>query len=105
MVRININIDMSDSYIVIIRLLVSAILGGAVGFERETHNRPAGFRTHILVTVGSALLMLVSMNMGPDADNSRIASQVVSGVGFLGAGTILRTGTNVEGLKIGRAHV
>lgn len=89
---------MGESYIIIARLLVSAILGGAVGFERETHNRPAGFRTHILVTVGSTLLMLVSMNMGPDADNSRIASQVVSGVGFLGAGTILRTGTSVEGL-------
>lgn len=98
MIGINIDIDMSGSYIIIIRLLASAILGGAVGFERETHNRPAGFRTHILVTVGSTLLMLVSMNMGPDADNSRIASQVVSGVGFLGAGTILRTGTNVEGL-------
>lgn len=80
------------------RLFLSAILGGAIGFEREAHNRPAGFRTHILVTIGSTLLMLVSMNMGPGADASRIASNVVSGIGFLGAGTILRTGNNIEGL-------
>lgn len=89
---------MNDSFVIIIRLFLSAILGGAIGFERESHNRPAGFRTHILVTIGSTLLMLVSMNMGPGADSSRIASNVVSGIGFLGAGTILRTGNNIEGL-------
>lgn len=89
---------MDDSLVIIIRLFLSAILGGAIGFEREAHNRPAGFRTHILVTIGSSLLMLVSMNMGPNADSSRIAAQVVSGIGFLGAGTILRTGNNIEGL-------
>lgn len=89
---------MNESITIVVRLLLSAVLGGAVGFEREVHNRPAGFRTHILVTIGSTLIMLVSVNMGPNADPARIAAQVVSGIGFLGAGTILRTGNNVEGL-------
>lgn len=89
---------MNESVVIVIRLLLSAVLGGAIGFEREAHNRPAGFRTHILVTIGSTLIMLVSINMGPNADSSRIAAQVVSGIGFLGAGTILRTGNNIEGL-------
>lgn len=89
---------MYESFITIIRLLLSAVLGGVIGFEREAHNRPAGFRTHILVTLGSTLIMMVSKNMGPGADSARIAAQVVSGIGFLGAGTIIRTGTNIEGL-------
>lgn len=89
---------MNESVEIVLRLILSAILGGAIGFEREAHNRPAGFRTHILVTIGSTLIMLVSINMGPNADSSRIAAQVVSGIGFLGAGTILRTGNNIEGL-------
>ena len=89
---------MNESITIVVRLLLSAVLGGAIGFEREAHNRPAGFRTHILVTIGSTLIMLVSINMGPNADPSRIAAQVVSGIGFLGAGTILRTGNNIEGL-------
>ncbi|MGO1468646.1 MAG: MgtC/SapB family protein [Tissierella sp.] len=89
---------MNETFTIIIRLFLSAVLGGAIGFERESHNRPAGFRTHILVTVGASLLMLVSLNVGPNADPSRIAAQVVSGIGFLGAGTILRTGNNIEGL-------
>lgn len=85
----------------IIRLVISALLGGLVGFERERHNRPAGFRTHILVCVGCSLVMLVSMYMGevaPGADPSRVASHAVSGIGFLGAGTILRYGNTIRGL-------
>nr|WP_300001885.1 MgtC/SapB family protein [Tissierella sp.] len=89
---------MNEGVTIVLRLILSAVLGGAVGFEREVHNRPAGFRTHILVTIGSTLIMLVSTSMGPNADPARLAAQVVSGIGFLGAGTILRTGNNVEGL-------
>lgn len=89
---------MNESITIVVRLLLSALLGGAVGFEREAHNRAAGFRTHILVTIGSTLIMLVSTSMGPNADPARLAAQVVSGIGFLGAGTILRTGNNIEGL-------
>lgn len=91
---------------IILRIALGGILGGVVGFEREQHNRPAGFRTHILVCVGATLIMLVSIYTftGPEgdisrgADVSRIAAQVVSGVGFLGAGTILRQGSTIRGL-------
>lgn len=87
------------------RLVLSVILGGLVGLEREMHGRPAGFRTHILVCLGSALVMVVSfypfeafMRRGFDLDPTRIAAQVVSGIGFLGAGTILREGASIRGL-------
>lgn len=84
---------------IIIRLFISAIAGGLVGFEREVKNRPAGLRTHVLVSLGSTLVMLISIdgfnNVG---DPARLAAQVVTGVGFLGAGTIMKTGSDIRGL-------
>lgn len=90
----------------LIPLLVAALAGGVVGLERESHNRPAGLRTHVLVCVGSALLMRVSLAMYDlvletgfgNGDPGRIAAQVVSGIGFLGAGTIMREGATIRGL-------
>lgn len=84
-----------------LRLGLAVLFGGLVGFEREFHNRPAGFRTHILVCVGSALIMMVSaygFAEGAGADPSRIAAQVVTGIGFLGAGTILQQRGSIRGL-------
>lgn len=89
-----------------IPLALAAFLGGLVGLERETANRPAGLRTHVLVCVGSALVMQVSLYMYElvvtrgfgNADPGRIAAQVVSGIGFLGAGTIMREGLSIRGL-------
>ncbi len=95
---------MNSPQTVVLRLLLSALMGGAVGLEREVINRPAGFRTHILVCVGSALMMIVSTDLYyqfrgvASADPGRIAAQVVSGIGFLGAGTILREGVSIKGL-------
>lgn len=90
---------------IIKRLLLSAFLGGLIGVEREVNNRPAGLRTHILVTLGSTLVMLISidgLNRINDgiimSDPYRLAAQVVSGIGFLGAGTIMRTGNSINGL-------
>lgn len=90
---------------IVFRLSLATILGGVVGFERESHNRPAGFRTHILVCLGAALMMLVSaygfggkLPSGFGVDPGRIAAQVVTGVGFLGAGTIMRHRGSVQGL-------
>ena len=87
-----------------VRLLLSILFGGIIGIERESVNRPAGFRTHILVCVGSTLTMLVSLYIfelfqgKTNLDPARIAAQVVSGIGFLGAGTIIREGSTVRGL-------
>lgn len=90
---------MVNNFEIIIRLILASILGGLIGLDRESTNRPAGFRTHILVSIGSALMMMISIdNSKYGADASRIAAQVISGIGFLGAGTIMRTGTNIEGL-------
>ena len=87
-----------------LRLFIAAILSGLIGYEREVHGRLAGFRTHILVGVGSTLIMLTSMYIfdiysdRATPDPGRIAAQVVSGIGFLGAGTIIRFKASVRGL-------
>ncbi|GAV24544.1 methyltransferase [Carboxydothermus islandicus] len=89
---------------IVIRLILASILGGLIGLERESIGKSAGFRTHILVCVGSALIMLLSEQIYFDfygkatADPARLAAQVVSGIGFLGAGTILREGLTIRGL-------
>jgi putative Mg2+ transporter-C (MgtC) family protein len=82
-----------------VRLVLSALFGAVVGFEREHAEKPAGMRTLGLVSLGAAAFTLASIYgfLGP-ADPSRIAAQVVTGVGFLGAGTILREGLTVRGL-------
>jgi putative Mg2+ transporter-C (MgtC) family protein len=80
-------------------LLLAAFLGGLVGWERERRDRPAGLRTHILVCLGSALITLVSIHLsGTRFDPGRIAAQIVSGIGFLGAGTIIQGRGSVRGL-------
>ena len=83
-----------------IRIVLALVLGGVLGLERELQGRPAGLRTHALVSVGAALVMLVSMYGFPQdvGDPGRIAAQVVSGIGFLGAGAILRDGTDIRGI-------
>ena len=89
---------------IITRILLAALLGGLVGLEREAAKRAAGLRTHTLVSVGSALIMMTSIHLYElyagvaDVDPSRIAAQVVSGIGFLGAGTIIRSGRSISGL-------
>jgi putative Mg2+ transporter-C (MgtC) family protein len=80
--------------------MLAVALGGIIGFERESVDKPAGFRTHMLVCVGAALFALISREgfFGSGADPSRVASNIVVGIGFLGAGTIWRTGVGVQGL-------
>src|SRR5438874_10484079 len=92
----------------LLRLALAALLGGAVGIERELREREAGLRTHLLVALGSALFTLVSaygfrefLNSGESvvrADPTRIAAQIVTGIGFLGAGAIIRQGLSIRGL-------
>jgi putative Mg2+ transporter-C (MgtC) family protein len=83
------------------RLLLGALLGGGIGLERQVHGRPAGFRTHLLVCVASVLLMTVSQSLGGDGarfDPGRLAAGAITGIGFLGAGVVLKAGLNVHGL-------
>jgi len=82
------------------KLLVAVLIGGGVGLEREIKGKPAGLRTNILICVGSALLMDLSLGLAREygGDPGRIASQVITGIGFLGAGTILHTRGQITGL-------
>lgn len=81
-------------------LLLSLFLGGLMGIEREIHHKFAGFRTHILVSVGSTLYTLISLYgfNSPNTDPSRVAAQIVTGIGFLGAGAIIHKNASIQGL-------
>ena len=81
-----------------VRLLLAAIFGLAVGYERRSADKPAGLRTLSLVCLGSAIFTIISAFGFETADQSRVAAQIVTGVGFLGAGTILRSGVTISGL-------
>ena len=99
---------MMGTEIMIFRLVLAGFLGGLIGMERERHGRPAGFRTHILLATGTALLMMLSQYMydlypGQDSnsilrlDPGRIAAMSITGIGFLGAGAIIKSKGHVRG--------
>src|SRR5438270_4534893 len=100
--------DHSSALVVVARIAVALLIGGLIGFERTFHGRPAGFRTHALVSVASALLMLVTvyqadwMTAAPldtiRTDPTRMAQGIMTGIGFLGAGVIFKEGLTVRGL-------
>ncbi|MEK7475601.1 MAG: MgtC/SapB family protein [Candidatus Coatesbacteria bacterium] len=94
-----------DHQTVVVRLLVAIVMSGTVGLERSLRNKPAGLRTHLLVGLGSALITLTSIYMGEEfrtpggaVDPTRIAANIVVGLGFLGAGTIVHMGSSIHGL-------
>jgi len=100
---------MSENYIqfgeLLIRVLLASLLGGLIGLERDVHGRAAGLRTHLLVSMGASVFTILSElisqqanTIGLVSDPARIAAQIVSGIGFLGAGVILKEGVNVRGL-------
>jgi putative Mg2+ transporter-C (MgtC) family protein len=96
---------MISEWQIILRVLLGAVLGAAVGLERERHDQPAGLRTHMILVIGATLAMVLSVNIGylfarpgTPSDPARLAAQVISGIGFLGAGAILRYGFTVKGL-------
>ncbi len=98
---------MVDPVETLFRLILGAVLGGIIGFERQSHGRPAGFRTHLIVSLASVLIMVVSdeyyrlSTLNPDIiriDPARIAAGAITGVGFLGAGVIIKSGFTIQGL-------
>lgn len=98
-------LDVFSPFTVTLRLLFSIVAGFMIGFERERHFQPAGLRTHMVLALGACLIMLVSIyipaiffDTNPNSDPGRIAAQVISGIGFLGAGAIFRFGFDVRGV-------
>lgn len=89
---------------ILLKIAVSIVFGGMIGLEREHHNQPAGLKTHIILCVGATLITIVSIELARDwagplqADPTRIAANIVTGIGFLGGGAILRMGASVRGL-------
>ncbi|WP_350344479.1 MgtC/SapB family protein [Proteinivorax tanatarense] len=83
----------------IMRIALAFILGGIIGFERQKRQRMAGMRTNVLVSLGAFLFVTLSMVIESESSPTRMAAQVVSGIGFLGAGVIIRDGTNIRGLN------
>ena len=83
---------------ILLRLFVSILLGGAVGLERQAHGRAAGLRTHILVCLGSTLAMIVTQTFAPNVDPGRALAGILTGIGFLGAGVIVKSNEIVRGL-------
>ncbi|MCW3980244.1 MAG: MgtC/SapB family protein [Candidatus Bathyarchaeota archaeon] len=90
--------DLGIEIELIVRLALGFVLSGIVGLEREVSLKPAGLRTHILVGLGSTLLTILSSHGFPGSDPSRVAASIVVGIGFLGAGTIIKTEQKVIGL-------
>jgi putative Mg2+ transporter-C (MgtC) family protein len=96
--------DIAFQMDVLVRLIAAAVLGAGLGLEREVHGHQAGMRTHMLVSLGSAVFTVLSIYGFPQtagtstSDPSRISAQVVTGIGFLGAGAIIKYGTNIRGL-------
>jgi len=96
--------SMANDFQIIMRLLLTLVLSGLIGLERQVHRRDAGLRTHILVALGSCLIMLTSLYVfdiykdSASIDPARIAAGVITGIGFLGAGTIIREPEGVRGL-------
>lgn len=92
--------DVTEITTLIIRLVMAAILGGILGFEREHRGKAAGVKTHMLVAVGSALFVLIPYQAGiSEAELSRVVQGIIAGIGFLGAGAILKKGADEKELK------
>jgi putative Mg2+ transporter-C (MgtC) family protein len=100
------SLDLALQIDLALRLLFAAVLGAVIGYEREIHEHPAGMRTHLLVCLGSAVFTVLSIygfgdptqQVAGTTDTSRVAAQIVTGIGFLGAGAIIKYGTSVRGL-------
>ncbi len=91
---------LDSAFVNVLKIVVAGLCGGLIGLEREKDQKPAGIRTQMLVAIGSSMFMIVSLSVGSDfrVDPSRIAAQVVTGIGFLGAGAIIRERGSVRGM-------
>jgi putative Mg2+ transporter-C (MgtC) family protein len=91
-------ISLEDQFVIALQLILSALLSVVVGWDREQKRREAGLRTHMLIGLGACLFTALSIHAFPGGDPGRVASQILPGLGFLGAGAILKEGANIHGL-------
>jgi len=90
---------LEEQLIMVIQLLFALALAGIIGYEREKYSKPAGLRTHMLLAIGCTTLTIISYNAFPNpTDNSRLAAAIITGIGFIGAGTVLQTRERIVGL-------
>lgn len=92
-------ISLSEQLITVFKLCLSLGLAGVIGYEREKYSKPAGLRTHMILSIGCTILTVLSFDVFPvPTDNSRIAAAIITGIGFIGAGTVLQTRERIVGL-------
>jgi len=84
--------------VIVLKIIIATLFGGIIGFEREISKKAAGLRTHILVCLGSTIFTILSLQAFPGADTSRVASYIIAGIGFIGAGTVIQTKEKIIGL-------
>ena len=83
----------------VLQLCLALVLAGVIGYEREKYSKPAGLRTHMLIAIGCTILTIISYTAFPDpTDNSRLAAAIITGIGFIGAGTVIQTRERIVGL-------
>lgn len=92
------SMNMEVNWLDVVSLLAAAVLGGIIGLERELRGKPAGLRTNILICLGSCVFTIISTSLSSGSDPGRIAAQIVTGIGFLGAGAIIHSGAGIHGL-------
>ncbi len=84
--------------VIVMKIIIATLFGGIIGYEREISRKAAGLRTHILVCLGSTIFTILSLQAFPGADTSRVASYIIAGIGFIGAGTVIQTKEKIIGL-------
>ena len=92
-------IPIEQQLTMVFQLCLALILAGVIGYEREKYSKPAGLRTHMILAIGCTILTIISYSAFPDpTDNSRLAAAIITGIGFIGAGTVLQTRERIVGL-------
>ena len=92
-------VSLEDQFTMILQICLSLVLAGVIGYEREKYSKPAGLRTHMILAIGCTILTIISYTAFPDpTDNSRLAAAIITGIGFIGAGTVLQTRERIVGL-------
>ena len=92
-------LTIEQQFTMVLQLCLALVLAGIIGYEREKYSKPAGLRTHMVIAIGCTILTIISYTAFPDpTDNSRLAAAIITGIGFIGAGTVIQTTERIVGL-------